>query len=55
MRSRGLLWIALAMLRADRRGALVNAAAACLGAAALVFFLSLGLGVSRATQRMTRR
>ncbi len=30
----------------------MNAAAACLGAAALVFFLALGLGVSRATQRM---
>jgi hypothetical protein len=51
-RARGLLWIAAATLRADRRGALVNAAAACLGAAALVFFLSLGLGVSRAAQRM---
>jgi ABC-type antimicrobial peptide transport system permease subunit len=51
-RARGLLWIAFAALRADRRGALVNAAAACLGAAALVFFLALGLGVSRAAQRM---
>jgi putative ABC transport system permease protein len=51
-RARGLLWIAAAALRADRRGALVNAAAACLGAAALVFFLALGLGVSRAAQRM---
>ena len=51
-RARGLLWIAVASLRADRRGALVNAAAACLGAAALVFFLALGLGVSRAAQRM---
>ena len=51
-RARGLLWIALATLRADRRGALVNAAAACLGAAALVFFLALGIGVARATQRM---
>jgi ABC-type antimicrobial peptide transport system permease subunit len=51
-RARGLVRIAAASLRADRRGALVNAAAACLGAAALVFFLSLGLGVSRATQRM---
>jgi hypothetical protein len=51
-RGRGLLRIALASLRADRRGALVNAAAACLGAAALVFFLALGLGVERAAQRM---
>jgi len=51
-RGRGLLRIALASLRADRRGALVNAAAATLGAASLVFFLALGLGVSRATQRM---
>jgi ABC-type antimicrobial peptide transport system permease subunit len=51
-RARGLLWIALAALRADRRGALLNAAAACVGAAALVFFLSLGVGVSRAADRM---
>jgi hypothetical protein len=50
--ARGLLWIALAGLRADRRGALLNAAAACVGAGALVFFLALGLGVSRAAQRM---
>ncbi len=52
MRSRGLLWIALAMLRADRRGAVLDAIAACVGAAALVFFLSLGLGVSSAARRM---
>lgn len=51
-RARGLLWIAMAALRADRRGTLVNAAAACVGAAALVFFLSLGLGVSSAADRM---
>jgi hypothetical protein len=51
-RNRGLLWIALANLRADRRGAIVNGAAACLGAAALVFFLALGLGVSAAARRM---
>ena len=51
-RARALLWIAVAALRADRRGALVNAAAACVGAAALVFFLALGLGISRAAQRM---
>ncbi len=52
MRARGLLWIAVAALRADRRGALVNAAAACVGAAALVFFLALGLGVSAAARKM---
>ena len=52
MRARGLLWIALATLRADRRGALLNAAAACVGAAALVYFLALGLGVSAASRRM---
>jgi hypothetical protein len=51
-RARGLLRIAAASLRADRRGSLLNAAAACVGGAALVFFLSLGLGVSRATHRM---
>jgi hypothetical protein len=51
-RTRGLLWIALAALRADRGGTLLNAAAACVGAAALVFFLALGLGVTRAAQRM---
>jgi putative ABC transport system permease protein len=50
--ARGLLWIARANLRADRRGAIVNAAAACLGAASLVFFLALGLGVSQAARRM---
>jgi putative ABC transport system permease protein len=50
--ARGLLWIARANLRADRRGAIVNAAAACLGAASLVFFLALGLGVSHAARRM---
>ena len=52
MRARGLLWIALASLRADRRGSILNGAAACVGAAALVFFLALGLGVSAAARRM---
>ncbi len=52
MRVRGLLWIAVAALRADRRGSLLNGAAACVGAAALVFFLALGLGVSAAAHRM---
>ncbi|HVI95553.1 MAG TPA: ABC transporter permease [Anaeromyxobacter sp.] len=51
-RSRGLAWIALASLRADRRSALVNALAACVGAAALAFFLALGLGVAAASHRM---
>jgi putative ABC transport system permease protein len=50
--ARGLLWISRANLRADRRGAALNGAAACLGAAALVFFLALGLGVSEAARRM---
>jgi putative ABC transport system permease protein len=52
VRARGLVWIALASLRADRKGALLNGAAACVGAAALVFFLALGLGVSAAARRM---
>jgi putative ABC transport system permease protein len=52
VRARGLLWIAVASLRGDRRGSLLNGAAACVGAAALVFFLALGLGVSAATHRM---
>ncbi|HET6438046.1 MAG TPA: FtsX-like permease family protein [Anaeromyxobacter sp.] len=52
MNARGLLWIAAARLRADRRGALLDAAAACAGAAALVFFLALGLGVDGAARRM---
>jgi hypothetical protein len=51
-RTGGLLRIAVASLRADLRGAVVNGAAACLGGAALVFFLALGLGVSRATGAM---
>ncbi|HSD21890.1 MAG TPA: FtsX-like permease family protein [Anaeromyxobacter sp.] len=50
--ARGLLWITGAALRADRRGAAVNAAAACVGAAALVLFLALGLGVGAAARRM---
>jgi hypothetical protein len=47
-----MLWLALTTLRADRRGAIVNAAAACVGAAALVLFLALGLGVAGAARRM---
>ena len=52
MKARGLLWLALANVRADRRGALVNAGAATVGAAALAFFLALGLGVGDAARRM---
>lgn len=52
MKARGLVWIARADLRADVRGALVNAAAATVGAAALVFFLALGRGVGETTRRM---
>jgi putative ABC transport system permease protein len=50
--ARGLLWIARARIRADRRGALLDASAACAGAAALVFFLALGLGVGAAARHM---
>lgn len=52
MRARGLLFIAVATLRADRRGSLLDAAASCVGATALVFFLALGLGVSTAVRLM---
>jgi hypothetical protein len=50
--ARGLLWIARARIRSDRRGAVLDVAAACAGAAALVFFLALGLGVGEAARRM---
>ncbi len=52
MSAKGLLWIARANLRSDLRGTLVNAAAATVGAAALAFFVALGLGVGDAAQRM---
>ncbi len=52
MSARGLLWIARARIRADRRGALLDGAAACAGGAALVFFLALGLGVGAAARHM---
>jgi len=52
VRARGLVHLASLNLRADRRGALVNAAAACVGAAALVFFVALGMGVGQAARRM---
>lgn len=52
MSAGALLWLARANLRADRRGALLNGAAVCLGAAALVFFVALGEGVGTAARRM---
>ena len=52
MRWRGLAAVALAGLSGDRRGALVDAAAAALGAAALVVFAGLGLGVGDAARHM---
>jgi hypothetical protein len=51
-RAKGLLWIARANLRSDLRGTLLNAAAATVGAAALAFFVALGLGVGDAARRM---
>jgi len=50
--ARGLVWIARARLRADRPRVLFDTAAACVGGAALVFFLALGLGVATAARRM---
>jgi hypothetical protein len=52
MRPRALVHLATLNLRSDRRGALVNAGAACVGAAALVFFVALGMGVGQAARRM---
>jgi len=52
VRTRALVHLASLNLRSDRRGALVNAGAACVGAAALVFFVALGLGVGQAARRM---
>ena len=52
MRARALVHLAALNLRADRRGAAVNAAAACIGAAALVFFVAMGMGVGHAARRM---
>ncbi len=52
MRLAGLLRLAGLDLRADARGALLNAGATCVGAAALVFFVALGFGVADATRRM---
>ncbi len=49
---RGLLAVAWANLRSDRAAALVDSAAAAVGAAALVIFVALGLGVGEAARRM---
>lgn len=48
----GRLRLAALNLRADARGALLNAGATCAGVAALVFFVALGFGVGDATRRM---
>src|SRR6266702_3356354 len=52
VRSGGLLRLAAKNLAADRTGALLGGAASAVGAAALVFFVALGLGVGDATRRM---
>ncbi|HEY6105001.1 MAG TPA: ABC transporter permease [Anaeromyxobacteraceae bacterium] len=52
MRPRGLLHLARLDLAADWKGATLNAGAACLGAAALAFFVALGAGVGEAARRM---
>ncbi|MGA8891129.1 MAG: ABC transporter permease [Anaeromyxobacteraceae bacterium] len=52
MRLRSLVHLASQNLRSDRRGTAVNAAAACVGAAALVFFVALGMGVGQAARLM---
>jgi putative ABC transport system permease protein len=44
-----LAWLSL---RADPKGSLLNGAAACAGAAALVFFVALGLGVGDAARAL---
>jgi hypothetical protein len=52
VRARSGLWLAWTGLRADRAGTAVDAGAAMVGAAALVFFVALGLGVGQAARRM---
>ncbi len=52
MRPRGLLHLARLDLAADWKGAALNGAAACLGAAALAFFVALGTGVGEAARRL---
>ena len=52
MRIRSLVHLAALNLRSDRRSTLVNTAAACVGASALVFFVALGMGVGQAARLM---
>ena len=52
MRLRSLVHLATLNLRSDARGTAVNTAAACVGAAALVFFVALGMGVGQAARLM---
>lgn len=52
MRAGALAGLAGQNLRADRKGAILNGAATCVGVAALVFFVSLGLGVGAAARRL---
>jgi len=52
VRWRGLLHLARLDLAADWKGAALNGAAACIGAAALAFFVALGAGVGEAARRM---
>lgn len=50
MTFRGLMRLSLLDLRADARGTLLDVLATCFGAATLVFFVALGLGVDGATR-----
>lgn len=52
MRAGALLRLAATNLRADRRGAALNGVSVAVGAAALCFFLSLGMGVDAAVRHM---
>ena len=52
MRLRSLVHLASLNLRSDLRGTAVNTVAACVGAAALVFFVALGMGVGQAARLM---
>jgi hypothetical protein len=52
MRAGPLLGLAARSLRADPRRAAVDTLACCLGAAALVFFVALGLGARDAARRL---
>ncbi len=52
MTARGLASLAWSNLRADRAGMALNGLATAAAAAALVFFVALGLGVSAATRQL---